>query len=266
VSIRSTTAIQPQLGAVALVFHPAKADLQLHQMPLTRSEAGSSRAADALAELRQGPTGDPGGAIILLPAVIGLATAGGWIRGAFSGMDADVVNQTVATLARAAVDLKLVDRLSGAIVAHAHEFADRGVTIPTTMVAVAPPSQRPRYRAGPDGTVQRAPPPLPPHPLADQGIDTIAVIDCRTHALVGDGSKNPNLSLQIEIHVRLFRTADWSEAGAFTADYVGQPRPFAEWARDNATPFRHEWNQTVQDLEQRIIAALQRQPATTARR
>lgn len=252
---RSDDAVQPDLGAIALVFHPAKADFQFEQLPLSRSEAGRDGASQFLDAFRKNPGGDPGGAIILLPAVVGLGTAGGWIRGAFSGMNANVVDQTTATLANAAANFSLIDRLEKSIVARAGEFTARKLTIPTTLVRIEPPKVRPWFRYDP--ALQTLPPANPPHPLAAQGIDTIAVVET-SHALAALGQKKPPFALRLQIKVRLIRTADWSSAGEFTTYLAGAARPFTDWAQNDAAPLREEWEAAVRAMEEQIIDTLAR--------
>jgi hypothetical protein len=254
-SVRLDTAVQTDLGAVALARSPIRAELQLERLPLSHLEAGHAGASRVLDEFKKGGGGDLGGAIILLPAAIGLGAAGGWIHGAVSGMNGAELNRATDALAKAGAGFALVERLTGAILAHAADYPARSVALHPWQLPAEPSVARQRLRAAATGGATS---PLPPHPLAAQNIDTVAMLEIRHHALCGTERNDSPLALELEARVRLQRTRDWSGAGEFVVHYASAPRSLAEWAHDDARLLRREWETATAGLEQRITDALAR--------
>lgn len=256
--VRVESVVGTELGAVALVRHPIRADLQLERLPLSHGEAGRAGVRRVFGE--KPLMGDPGPAIILVPAALALGAAGGWIYGSFSGMNAEELNRATAALARAGADFAIVDRLTASILARAAEYPARSVTLHLWQLPGEPPAVQARLRAIASGGAGRSAGPLPPHPLADQAIDTVAVLEVRYHALCGSEQKDSPLTLQLQVKVRLQRTSDWSDAGEFFVYYTSAPQSLAEWAQNAAQLLRRDWEIGLKGLEQRIPNLLARHP------
>lgn len=248
-------ALAPKLGMATLVCSPAKADFRLINLPLTHGEAGAAGAGRVQESLRHS-SGDLGGTAILLPAVIGLGAAGGWIQGAFSGMNAEDVQRAAATLARAGAEFPLVERLASAILARTNDYPVKSLTLHTGWFPAEIPQPKTRLRVGADGVLGPALVAPPAHPVAKQGVDTFVVVRVLNHALCGVGNKNPPLELFLQVKVTLRRTRDWSEAGEFIVSYDSAPRSLMEWSHTDGQPLRDEWEIAVRGLARRVTDIL----------
>ncbi|MEY2880176.1 MAG: hypothetical protein RLZZ15_2556 [Verrucomicrobiota bacterium] len=256
ISTRVDLPVETDLGAVVLARNPLRAELQFERLPPSRAEAWRAGPGRVLEEIEHRTVGSAlGGGIFLLPAVLGLDAAGGWIHGAVSGVDGDELRRITAALAKAGGEFALVERLTATVLARAADYPARSVTLHRWQLPQEPSTIRQRLRAATTGTVG---PPPPPHPLAAEGIDTVAVLAVGRHALCGTGEPDSQFELRLHVTVRLQRTRDWSEAGSFAVEYVSAPQPLAAWAQDDAWLLRHDWDAAVAGLEQQITDTLAR--------
>ena len=150
--------------------------------------------------------------------------------------------------------------LANSILVRAGDYPVKSLTRHTGPFPAEIPQSKARLRVGANGVLERALVPPPAHPLAEQGVDTFAIVQV-FHALCGLGQKNPSLELFLQVKVTLLRTRDWSGAGEFIVSYASAPRAFMEWSRADGQPLREEWETAVRGLEKRIAAILAQAPS-----
>jgi hypothetical protein len=89
--------------------------------------------------------------------------------------------------------------------------------------------------------------------LVSQGVATAVEIQVMSAALTGNGGINPPLSLCVEAKATLVRTRDGQPLYSCPVLYRGAARRFAEWATDDARPFRLELQQCYRQMSEAIV-------------
>jgi hypothetical protein len=91
-------------------------------------------------------------------------------------------------------------------------------------------------------------------PSAFDGMDTLVLVRVVNHGLSGRDRHNPKLSLNLALRVTVIRAQDRTQLFAFYAQYESPARRFVDWAKDDATPFRVEFQRAVESLAEQIVA------------
>jgi hypothetical protein len=92
--------------------------------------------------------------------------------------------------------------------------------------------------------------------LKSQGVDTILEIQLLNPALSGEGIINPPMTFSIEVRTSLRRVQDPERLYSFTLKYRSTGRKFADWAANDAQPFREELERCSQTVAAKIVEQL----------
>lgn len=89
--------------------------------------------------------------------------------------------------------------------------------------------------------------------LVDKGIDAVLEVSVRKIYTTSCWGKEPVLSLNMDVGVRLVLTSDDGRYYSRKFRYHSQVRKLAEWSEDNAFLFRQEFGQAYRKLAERIV-------------
>jgi hypothetical protein len=82
--------------------------------------------------------------------------------------------------------------------------------------------------------------------------ETALEIHVRKAGLFGGEGVNPKLALEMNLEVRLFRTADGKDICSYPVHYRSGTRHFTAWAADDARLFREECSRCYSDVSKSI--------------
>lgn len=177
-------------------------------------------------------------AMFLLASAIALASGGallGGLAGAERAEPAATVDEAEAALKTALVTLKVQEAMRDRVLRLARNQTRRRFILLSEQGPTAL-DEKVSYQS-----------------LASAGVDSALEVSVVSFGLEGRWSINPEVALFMTLRTRLVRVGDGTLIYEATFEHKGEARTFAEWAANNAQPFRDALEAAYQSLAQRVV-------------